>query len=114
MASNSSSWFFVIGVVLAVIAGIIKWAVPWTTFPAWLSFILIILGLLVGFFNITGKEAHGFLIAGTIMVLIPYLAGNVFTGLYFVPDILAALLMLFTPAVIITAIKEVWGMAKGK
>lgn len=107
--SSSGSWAFLIGVIVALIIGIVGYYV---NMPSWLGIILVLIGLIVGITNVTAKEAHAFMIAGTVLVIVSSLAGNVFAGIWAIKSILDAMLMLFTPAVIITAIKEVWSIAK--
>ena len=56
MASQVGKWAFLIGVVLAVITGIgTGLAQDWGVNP-WLMLLLVVLGLIVGFVNITAKE----------------------------------------------------------
>jgi hypothetical protein len=56
MSKHIGRWLFIAGLVLAVVAGIFLQA-------AWATWILAVLGLVVGFFNITEEETKGFLIA---------------------------------------------------
>ncbi|MFH1916830.1 MAG: hypothetical protein ABIJ21_06230 [Nanoarchaeota archaeon] len=107
--TSTGSWAFLIGVILALIIGIVG---HYTQTPTWLGIVLVLLGLIVGLMNVTAKEAHSFMIAGAILVIVAAQAGSVFMGVWAFQEILTAILMLFTPAVVITAIKEVWGMAK--
>jgi uncharacterized membrane protein YccC len=107
--NSSGSWAFLIGVLIALIIGIVGYYV---NMPTWLSIILVLIGLIIGITNVTAKEAHAFMIAGTVLVIVSSLAGGVFVGIWAIKNILEAILMLFTPAVIITAIKEVWSIAK--
>jgi uncharacterized membrane protein len=66
MAKSNSAmagrWAFIIGVILAVLAGLVT--IPWS------ATILFILGLVVGFLNVSDKESTGFLIAVTALLLI--------------------------------------------
>jgi hypothetical protein len=116
--TSGASWAFVLGVVLAVILGFVNWYMqrtnPAATTNPIFGIILVVLGLIIGFANITAKEAQPFMIAGAVLVIVANMAGNVFQPVWFIPHILDAVIMLFTPAVIITAIKAVWGMAASK
>lgn len=113
--TSNANWAFVLGIVLAIILGIIRYFVAISAdTDRWLGIILVILGLIIGFTNITGKEAHPFMIAGAILVIVSTFAGSVFATVWFVPQILATLVMLFTPAVIVTAVKAIWSMAASK
>ena len=112
------SKLFVLGVVLALVVGFIQWLMKefagTTEFTPWLGLILVIIGLIVGFANISSKEAQVFMLSGTILVLVPFLSAGVFAELWFIPYMFASLLMFFTPAVIVVAIKEVWRLAEAK
>jgi len=101
------SWAFLIGVILAVIFGVVGGG-------TWLPILLIVLGLVIGLINITDKEVIPFLWAGTVLVIVSAFGGQVFNNIGFMAAILANLLMLFVPATIIVALKSVFSMAKGK
>jgi len=58
---NVGRWAFVIGILLAILAGF--WTIPN------LAFILVVLGLIVGFLNITAKEVETYLV-GVIALLV--------------------------------------------
>ena len=49
-------WAFIIGLVIAVIAGLFFQ-------PGWAIWVLAILGVIVGFLNVTTEETRGFLLA---------------------------------------------------
>ncbi len=55
-------WVFIVGLVIAVIAGL-------GVSHAYVPMILAILGLVVGFLNVGGEESHTFLIAAIALVL---------------------------------------------
>ena len=115
--SSNTSWVFIFGVALAIGLGIFQ------TFEGslqytYLNWILVLFGILIGFLNITEKESKPFMIAGTILILIATLSYDayqlVFSDFQLVPKVLDALVMLFSPAVVITAIREVWKLAEKK
>ncbi|MFO8036418.1 MAG: hypothetical protein R6U57_07325 [Anaerolineales bacterium] len=56
MNKQIGRWLFIAGLVLAVVAGLFLQT-------AWTTWVLAVLGLVVGFFNITEAETKGFLIA---------------------------------------------------
>jgi hypothetical protein len=102
------AWAFIIGVVLALILGL---AGPLLAGAEGLIvWLLVLIGVIVGFLNITGKESQGFLLASVSLVIVSALGQQV------MPDIgvnvLKALLTLFVPTTIIVALKLVYGMAK--
>jgi hypothetical protein len=101
-------WAFIVGLVLAVVAGLI---LPANTV---IIIILIILGLIIGFLNITAKEIMLFLVATIALVVV----GNVFAPLttlgigQFLGSILAYVATLMAPAAIVAAIKALWSVGK--
>ena len=64
MKTNSiGGWAFLIDVLLALVFAFFGRFADW----AWL---LVILGLIIGFLNITERETQRFLMAGTVLVII--------------------------------------------
>jgi hypothetical protein len=55
-------WAFIIGLVLAVLAGLFFQ-------PGWAIWVLAILGVIVGLLNITAEETRGFLLASIALTL---------------------------------------------
>src|SRR4030042_2897661 len=101
-------WAFIVGLVIAVIGGIIMPA------NSVIIIILIILGLIIGFLNITSTETILFLLAIIALVAV----GNVFAPLTAlgIGKILGAILgyvaTLMAPAAIMAAIKALWKVGK--
>ena len=101
-------WAFIIGLVVAVVAGILM---PANTI---VIIVLIILGLIIGFLNITAKELLLFLVATIALVVI----GNVFAPLKtlmigaILGSILSYVATLMAPAAIVAAIKALWSVGK--
>jgi len=102
---------FIVGIVIAIAAGIFASVAG----NVWTPLAIVVLGLLVGFLNISEKEAHGFLISG-IGLIATSLVGET---LSVIPVIGLALSSMFryigvfvAPAVIVVAIKSIYGLAK--
>jgi len=55
-------WAFIIGLVIAVLAGLFFQ-------PGWVIWILAILGVIVGLINVTAEETRGFLLASIALTL---------------------------------------------
>jgi hypothetical protein len=106
--STIGFWAFIGGLVIAVVAGIIS---PQNTA---IIVVLIILGLIIGFLNITAKEIMLFLVATIALIVV----GNVFTPLtvLYLGKILGSILSyvatLMAPAAIVAAIKALWAVGK--
>jgi hypothetical protein len=114
--STVGFWAFIVGLAIAVVVGImaalgIAGAIMWP-----IIMILIILGLVVGFLNITAKEILLFLVA-TIALMV---AGGVFAPLAtpginignILDNILALVATLMAPAAIVAAIKALWAVGR--
>ena len=101
-------WAFILGLVIAVIAGVI---LPQNTA---IIIVLIILGLVIGFLNITAKEFMLFLVATIALIVV----GNVFAPLTalgigkILGSILGYVATLMAPAAIVAAIKALWSIGK--
>ena len=105
------SWAFLIGFVAAFTLGIFSTQVTGmtNTFVLWS---LVIIGIIIGLINITGKETSKFLIAGSVLVIVSYMGGGIPGIIPVLGNILKALLIMFVPATIIVALKSVFEMAK--
>jgi hypothetical protein len=101
-------WAFIIGLVIALVAGI---TMPQNSI---IIIVLIILGLIIGFLNITAKEIMMFLVATIALVVV----GNVFAPLTvldigkFLGSILSYVATLMAPAAIVAAVKALWAVGK--
>ena len=108
-------WAFILGLVIAVVVGILAalGIVGAAVMPA-IIIVLIILGLIVGFLNITAKEILLFLVATIALIVV----GGVFAPLSafsigaMLDAILALVATLMAPAAIVAAIKALWAVGK--
>jgi len=55
-------WAFIIGLVIAVLAGLLFQ-------PTWAIWVLAVLGVIVGFLNVTAEDTRGFLLAAIALTL---------------------------------------------
>jgi hypothetical protein len=60
--STIGKWAFIIGIVIAVLAGLFFQ-------PNWALWVLAILGVIVGLLNITAEETRGFLLAAIALTI---------------------------------------------
>lgn len=112
------AWAFIVGMITAVILGV------FSTIPgmAWLLTILVVMGLIVGFFNVSGKETSSYLLAAVSLVIVTAFGGNVIgsigagTNLAWIgislQGVLNAMTTFTVPAAIIVALKQIYGLAK--
>jgi hypothetical protein len=99
---------FLVGVLLAVVAALI----PSLQAATWLPWVLIVLGLIVGFLNITAKETTEFLVATIALMAVGTgglsavpAAGAVVLG------ILKNLVAFVAPAALVVALKAIYALA---
>jgi hypothetical protein len=101
-------WALIAGLIICVVAGIIS---PHNT-PV--TIVLIILGVIIGFLNITSKETMLFLLATIALVVV----GNAFAVVTVLDigkilgGILGYIATLVAPAATIAAIKALWAVGK--
>jgi hypothetical protein len=105
---------FLACVIIAVIAGLVAGAGLLTTTAVWVTLVLVVLGVVVGFLNISEKETTAFLIAAIALtvannaaawITIPVISTYIIGVLGFIAAFVA-------PAAVIVAIKAVWSLAK--
>ena len=98
-------WAFIVGFVICVVAGLVV-AEPW------MYWVLAVLGLIVGFMNITAAETQGFLIASiALMLSATSIIAIPFIGLA-VTAVLANIVVFISAAVLIVAVTSLFEIAK--
>ena len=106
------SWAFLIGVILAIILG----AGFAGRFDATITWILVVIGVLVGLLNVANKEVQPFLISGLVLIIDSSLTANLVVSIPSAGPILAStlasLIIVFAPATIIVALKNVFSITK--
>jgi len=114
MARNKENalggWAFLIGVILAVVLGLGLKATE--TYSSTIIWVLIIVGIIVGLLNVSSEEATPFLMSGVVLVIVANFGSDALSEVKYVGDILNALLVLFVPATIVVAIRNVFGLAR--
>jgi hypothetical protein len=107
---------FIVGVILAIIAGLAGGAVA--EYIGAITLILVILGLIVGFLNVKDKMVFNFLIAAiALMVVGSANLTTIDTIITPLGTILQAIINFITifvaPAALVVALKAIYGLAKG-
>jgi len=121
MFKKIASWLFLIGVLVAVIVGIVTGANLWADTTGYVNIILAVLGFLVGilsFFavgNITQERVPTFLIAALMLVGIgatsSFFTNLEYIGPYFTA--IAGMIAVFVaPAAGLLAIRAIWDTGK--
>ena len=117
MEKQIGNYSFIIGVIVAVVLGLAAPKLGAAT--PWLWSLLVVLGLVVGFMNVPGKESKEFLWVTVALVVVAY-AGSAqisswsnveLIGLY-LKGMFDSILAFVVPASVVVALKQVWVMAK--
>lgn len=117
------AWSFLIGVVLAILIGLATSLISipsLTRLSSPIYALLVLLGLIIGGWNVpSGKDSQKFLIAGAVLVIVSRFGMDSVTGSLIgigigdaVAAVFSALLVLFVPATIVVALKNVFSVAK--
>ncbi|MEK6844522.1 MAG: hypothetical protein AABX83_03820 [Nanoarchaeota archaeon] len=113
------AWAFLLGVILAILVGVIAGFIGKTNISPLVLGILAILGLVVGYF-VAEKNVQTFLIASVSLVLVSFagIQGLVLSAAVlgidvgrFITSVLGALMFLFIPATVVVAMKTVFSLA---
>ena len=118
MEKKIGSYSFIIGVIIAVLLGL---AIPMLEGATpWLISLMIILGLIVGFLNVSGKQTKEFLIIAVALVIVAFAGGSsslgtlgdvLYIGIY-LQGIFDALMAFVVPTTIVVALKDMWALAQ--
>jgi hypothetical protein len=96
---------FILGIVLAVAAGLLQPA-------SWMFWGLAVLGIIVGFLNVTAEETKGFLIAAIALILSASAVQQIPLIGELVTQIMANVVAFMSAAVLIVALKSLFETAK--
>ncbi len=105
-------WAFLIGVILAVVLGVFMTMKGLTSLTQGWVWVLVVIGLVVGFLNVSAEEASHFLMSGAILVIVSAFGSGVLKDVTILANIMTTLLTVFIPATIIVAIKNVFSLAR--
>ncbi len=116
MNEDVGKYAYIVGVIAAVIVGAL--ANYLGAAVTWLTSLIILAGLIVGFMNITTKEIKDFLLVSVVLVIVAGLGGAAGTlaaveviGPY-LSGIFTQLLAFVVPATVVVALKEILLLAK--
>tara|TARA_Y100000310_G_C20325621_1_gene642846 strand:+ start:124 stop:489 length:366 start_codon:yes stop_codon:yes gene_type:complete len=112
---RAGSWAFILGIIFALISGLGQGAgisVPGAIF---IPYILVILGIVVGFLNISNRDITDFLVAAIAFLAISVSAAGLnvipVLGTYFV-GVANNLAIFVAPAALVVALKMVLNLSK--
>jgi hypothetical protein len=108
MLAKIGFWAFIIGLLLALIGGLVA------PNNATVVVILVILGLIVGLLNISGKETMLFLVATIALIVAagafaPLSIGSIGDKL---DDMVRLVATFMAPAAVVASIKAIWAVGK--
>jgi len=110
MDQRIGSWAFILGVIIAVVAGLAAKAL--TDFSGYITLVLVILGLIVGFLNIADKEITSFLVAA---IAIGVMGTAQLGAIPYVGEYLASMVInisaFVAPAALVVALKAIYNLA---
>jgi len=125
MASQKiGSWAFLIGVIIALIVGIVASVLPeMITLGTMeiITLVLVVLGLIVGFLNIKDKHVTDFLIAAIAVSMIGGVTAITASGLAvgevtilgaLIANIMGSIVALVAPAALIVGLKQILALSK--
>lgn len=109
------AYSFTVGIVIALILGLITNMLPPGVVPV-LTSLLILAGIVVGFFNINPGETKDYVLFVTAIVIVTSLGGGILGKVQmigpYLESVLASIMAFILPSVIIVGIKAVIGLAK--
>ena len=112
MASKIGEWAFIIGVILAVLFGLVP-----LQYEGWATLVLVVLGLVVGFLNISEKESTPFLVAAAAL-MITSASGQTLSKIppealgTFLQSAVGKIAVFVAPGAIVVALKAIQSLAK--
>ena len=120
MDKKIGDYSFIAGVIIAIVLGLATTKEGFLgSAESWLWSILVVLGMVVGFINVSGRETKEFLWVTVALVLVAFAGssqvntwGNVELIGKFLKQTFNSILAFVVPASIVVALKEVWILAK--
>lgn len=103
---------FLIGIIIAAAFAVIGLVTPGFVITPTLAVILVVIGIVVGILNVTHKETTPFLISGAVLIIASSLGRDVVDVIHTLSRFLDSLLLIFVPATIIVAIRNVFELAR--
>lgn len=120
MDKKIGHYSFIIGVIIAVLLGLIPATMLGGSYK-WIASLLVVLGLVVGFLNVPSKETKEFLLVAVVLVItagvgtgassISVLKGVTVIGPW-LAGVFEQLLAFIIPATVVVALKDILALAK--
>jgi len=116
MEKKIGNYSFIVGVIIAVILGLAAPTLGQAT--PWLTSLLIVLGLVVGFLNVSGKETKEFLLVAVALVIVAFAGsasgtlGNVQVIGEYLKGMFDAIMAFVVPATVVVGLKDMMALAQ--
>ena len=117
MNNSLGSWAFILGVIIAILGGAFGGYAG--AYGPWITFVLVIIGLVVGFLNIGAKEVNDFLLSSIALVAVGVLSGSMLAIDAAIPllgtvlqSIVQNIAAFVAPAALVVALKAIYSMGK--
>lgn len=111
MEQKIGSWAFILGVIIAIITGILGPSI-FAGASVYIPLVLVILGVIIGLLNISDKEITAFLVAVIALIAAGGVQWAVIPGIgVWIGGIFAYVAALLAPAAVIVGLKAVWNLA---
>ncbi|HIH11068.1 TPA: hypothetical protein HA241_02680 [Candidatus Woesearchaeota archaeon] len=115
VANKVIAYAFTAGVVVALVLGLVATALPATVVP-YLTSLLILAGVVVGFFNIQPQERKDYVLYVTALVIVLSLSQTTFAQVQYIgvhiQRVLSMMMAFILPSVVIVGIKAVISLAR--
>lgn len=116
MDKKIGNYAFIIGVIIAVVLGLFESMVG--AAGPYLVSLLVLMGLVVGFMNVSDKGSKDFLLVAVALVVVTSMgiaSGSLGTISYvgtYLAGILKQVMAFIVPATIVVALRQMWNMAE--
>ena len=100
------SWAFVVGLIIAVVFGFFDFGIG-----AWISWILAVLGVIVGLLNVTQHEARLYLVAAIAFMISASSLTIIFSA---IEDALRNIIIFVAPSAAVVALRALYDLAKAQ
>ncbi|MEK6950391.1 MAG: hypothetical protein AABX13_01570 [Nanoarchaeota archaeon] len=114
VANKVITYAFTVGIIAALVLGLLStWVTQW---EAILTSVLILAGIVVGFFNITPNEARDYILYVTALVIVTSLSKGTLGALTTIgpmlENVLGSIMAFIMPSVIIVGIRSILNLAR--
>ncbi|MBI2207882.1 hypothetical protein HYU50_00125 [Candidatus Woesearchaeota archaeon] len=119
MEEKIGHYSFIAGVIIAFVLGLAS-SYLGAQAVAWLTSLLVVLGSVVGFINVTGKETKEFMLVATVLIIAAFAGGatDILGGVEvvgpYLKGIFLHILAFVVPATVVVGLKDVWSLGQNQ